>query len=82
MFTYDQNLYERQVERSTHSAWVVAPTLLDILPARSGGDAGCCVDTWLSGLARFGVFAPLGRDWNWVDRRPLRMPTAQFRTVR
>lgn len=81
MFTYHQDLYEMQMEGSVHSASVVMPIVLDILPARSVCDVGCGVGIWPRAFVRCGISDLRGLVGDCVDREILRIPASRFQAV-
>jgi SAM-dependent methyltransferase len=78
---YDQAFYEEQADGSLRSAEVVADALMPWLQPTSVVDVGCGVGTWLKAFSDRGVALVHGLDGDYVDRRTLRIPAANFRAA-
>lgn len=75
---YGSRFFAGQGGRSSRSAEIVAPILLELFPSRSVVDVGCGVGGWLDAFGRLGVERLLGVDGDYVDRAQLRIDPALF----
>jgi SAM-dependent methyltransferase len=78
---YDRAFYERLHSGAKHSAEVVAPLVLQLLPVRSVVDVGCGDATWLAAFQELGVSDILGIDGDYVERDLLQIPQERFRPM-
>jgi SAM-dependent methyltransferase len=75
---YTKEFYQDFQSGSRRSAAVVAPIVLQMIPAKTVVDVGCGVGTWLAAFREFGVRETVGLDGDYVDRRMLQIPQDQF----
>jgi hypothetical protein len=75
---YNESFYRSQSERSSYSANVVVPILIDLVHPASVIDIGCGVGTWLQAFNNLGVTDILGVDGHYVNRSMLRIPERLF----
>ncbi len=78
---YTKNFYERLRSGAKRSAEIVAPLVLELLPARSVVDVGCGDGSWLATFQKLGVSDILGIDGDYVERDLLQIPQERFRPI-
>jgi SAM-dependent methyltransferase len=78
---YSKAFYERLRDGATRSAEVMAPLVLQLVPARSVVDVGCGDGSWLAVFRKLGVDDVLGIDGGHVDRSLLQIPQERFRAL-
>jgi SAM-dependent methyltransferase len=78
---YTKIFYERLRSGATRSADVIAPLVLQLLPARSVVDIGCGDGSWLAVFEKLGLKEILGIDGDYVDRGLLQIAHDRFRAV-
>lgn len=78
---YTAEFFELLRERSTPSAQVVVPLVLELIPARSVVDIGCGEGAWLAAFRRFGVEDVLGLDGDYVNESSLLISRECFRAA-
>lgn len=77
---YYQSLFENLDDSlgSRNSAQEIIPLVLELLQPQSVIDIGCGVGSWLAVFKEFGVQDILGVDFDFVDRKLLKIPEEQF----
>lgn len=76
---YDAAFYGKRHGNTLFSAQLILSTLFEVIPKiESAVDIGCGVGTWLSVLKNLGVKEIQGVDGDWVDKRLLVIPEADF----
>jgi SAM-dependent methyltransferase len=78
---YDDEFYEHLSVISRRSAEVVAPLVLDLVPARSVCDIGCGAGSWLTVFKELGVADILGLDGTHVRPEILQIAKDEFRAT-
>ena len=78
---YTRSYYEGLQNGSLHSAEVVAPLVLGLLPVRSVVDVGCGVGAWLAAFQKLGVDDIWGVDGEYVDANILQIPRPRFQAA-
>ena len=76
--SYSTKFYAGQVDGSAHSAAVVVPLVLSLLPVKSVVDVGCGVGPWAAEFLANGVREVWGIDGDYVNRSQLRIPPDRF----
>ena len=76
--TYEE-FFDDWSNRSTASARVIVPVILELLAPRSVIDVGCGLGAWLAVFADYGIADYLGMDGDYAGRRAdLLIPTDRF----
>ena len=75
---YSPKFFAQQKIDSYQSAQVVVPLFLNLFPSKSVVDIGCVVGAWLKAFADNGVSVLKGVDGEWVDKKDLLIPEANF----
>jgi SAM-dependent methyltransferase len=75
---YREKSYRSRDVETHHSAEVIVPLILRVVPAISVVDVGCGVGTWLSVFKKLGVEEILGIEGDWVPKEHLVIPENLF----
>ena len=76
---YDSAFFQQHITGSLTSARTVLPVLFRYCKPESIVDVGCGLGTWLKAAMDLGVTDLLGLDGDYVDRKMLLIPEANFR---
>jgi SAM-dependent methyltransferase len=75
---YDEDFYKGRYDRTSPSARVIIPLILEKMDVKSVIDIGCGIGAWLSVFREYGVSDIFGVDGNWVDKKMLKIPSDCF----
>ncbi|PYT57689.1 MAG: hypothetical protein DMG35_19785 [Acidobacteria bacterium] len=78
---YTKSFYDEIRAGSLHSAEIILPLVLKLLPVRSLVDVGCCDGSWLSVARKLGVNDVLGMDGDHIDPASLQIPQDCFQPM-
>ena len=75
---YSESFFETHTGRSSESAAVVVPLVIEMVHPDSVVDVGCGVGAWLAQWQRHGIGNILGIDGDYVDRSQLLISSSHF----
>lgn len=76
---YDGDFFSGHSPGSSSSAAEILPDVLRLFPVHSAIDLGTGTGEWLGEMRKLGVTDVLGVDGDWVNRKDLKIPVANFK---
>lgn len=76
--SYDKIFFSGHKDGSLSSAREIVPMIMELVKPKKVIDVGCGIGAWLSVFKEQGTDEILGIDGNWVDKRMLLIPQANF----
>src|SRR5215468_10570157 len=75
---YDTKFFSKHATRSSRSAEVIVPLIIDLVNPQSVIDIGCGTGTWLSIFRAHDIQEIIGVDGDWVKDEMLLIPKSCF----